>query len=166
VKKPRKQNSRAELYQAFDDFGEILDHDLEPNELIDLEARLQYVIETAESDDFVRLARELLDFLTSDSVQLSPELPSLVERLSTGWRNFEERWLDHRRSRAILAGGLLALALIALFNLGQEILNTDFPGFPTGSIGDWLRLKEARDLLWLIGSASRRLEICCGCFRD
>ena len=71
VRRPRPRSARAELYHAFDALGEVLDHDLNPQERAKLDARLRRVISEAHHPDFARLARALREFLFTDA------LPSL-----------------------------------------------------------------------------------------
>ncbi len=74
VRRPRPRDARAELYNAFDVFEKVLDHDLNPQERAELDARIRRVISEANHPDFARLARALREFLsTDDAMYLAPD---------------------------------------------------------------------------------------------
>ena len=75
VRKSPRRSPRYELYQALDTLEDILDHDLDASEKEDLEKRLNYVSEQSDSPHLARLARELLEYLASDKVNLVPASP-------------------------------------------------------------------------------------------
>jgi len=82
IRRPPSRDPRAELYRALDSLAEVLDHDLDPQEYADLEARLRQVAQQASSPALARLAYALLDFLASDSIHLVPPRAGFWSRCS------------------------------------------------------------------------------------
>lgn len=117
VRRLRVQGPRAELYQSFDAMEEILEHDLDPRERDELEKRLQYVAGQEQNPELARLAKVLLDFLCCDSLVLANRRAPWIETWLERWRKFEERWATRMRVKAVLAGGLLAVGLVAMMNI-------------------------------------------------
>lgn len=153
ARKPKTHNARAELYRALDTITEILDRDLEPHEFAALAARLRFVIQIDESEEFTRLAEVLIDFISSDAIRIRFDRPSALERLNARWGAFEQRWLTQSRLKAILAGGLLALGLIAMFYLGRLLAGARTPQLIENWLEMWTQtgqLDEAGDLIWFL----------------
>jgi len=119
VRKPPTRDARSELYRALDAMEDVLDHDLDQGEHAKLEARLKYVRENADHSDLANLADSLLAFIASDAIYTSPEIPKFWLRWKNRLLNLETRWISQGRLRAILAGGLLALGIVALAELAQ-----------------------------------------------
>lgn len=120
VRRPPSRDLRAELYRAFDSMEEVLEHDLDAKEREALIERLRFVADEADitgQQDFARLAHDLLDFIQSESVSLAPLPTSPWLRFIERWRGFEERYITRSRSRAVLAGALLALGLVGMARL-------------------------------------------------
>ncbi|NIM94670.1 MAG: hypothetical protein GTO18_13300 [Anaerolineales bacterium] len=153
VRRPKSRSPRAELYRALDAFEEVLDRDLSPAEMSELEDRLQYVSDTAEQMEFAKLANELLEFIHSDAVQIAPESPTLLERVETKFLELEERWITPGRLKAIIIGGLLALGLMALFQLTRLLLESQTPETLGIWLAEWLRTGQVHDpssVTWLL----------------
>lgn len=127
VRRPPARDARDELYRALDGLQEVLDRDLERSERLALEIRLQRIAEQEEHPDLAHLAKELLDFLSSDALHLAQEVPSLLERLLEHLRTFEGRWVTERRLKAVLVGGLAALGILAVIDLCRLLLAASDP---------------------------------------
>ncbi len=127
VRRPPARDARDELYRALDGLQEVLDRDLERSERLALEIRLQRIAEQEEHPDLAHLAKELLDFLSSDALHLAQEVPSLLERLLERLRTFEGRWVTERRLKAVLVGGLAALGILAVIDLCRLLLAASDP---------------------------------------
>jgi hypothetical protein len=130
-----------------------LDRDLEPQEFAALAARLRFVVESGESEELTGLAKQLLEYVTSDDIRIQAGTPSLLDRLAERWSLFEEKWFGRRRLRAILTGGLLALGAIALMDLGRIFAGTRTPELIENRLSVWVQtgqLDEARDLFWFL----------------
>jgi hypothetical protein len=114
VRRPLSQDSRAELYRAFESLGEVLDHDLEQAEHEQLRARLARVAQDQQLPGFAKLAGQLVEFLDSDDVRLAPSRMNRVER-GVRWVFAQEaRWISRFRHKAILGGGLAGLGLLSI----------------------------------------------------
>jgi hypothetical protein len=116
VRRQPKFDPREELYLVFGELGEVLDHDLEPDERLRLEAQLSRIIENTSSSNYASLAESLLIFLHSSNLQVAPERTGALERALHGLRLWETRRVTLPRLRAALAGGLAALGLISLYH--------------------------------------------------
>lgn len=119
VRKPSHRGPRAELYRALDAFEEVLEHDLDPDEKIELEERLQRVAGQNYQPELARLANDLLTYLSNPAFTLAPPNTTLYERLAGWWTAFETRWVTRNRLRAALSGGLLAIGIWTLINVGR-----------------------------------------------
>lgn len=130
LRRPPARNPRAELYRALDGLAEVLEHDLEPHERAALEARLRYVATHADQPELARLARALLDFLTSDALLLAPDVPRFWRRWQARLLAFEQRWLSRNRMKVLLAVGLALSGLPAVGVLLALVLalNSAAPG--------------------------------------
>jgi len=117
LRRPYSQDPRTELYQALDAFEEVLENDLDSQERDELERRLRYVALQTDKPDLATLADDLLEFLYCEELQLANRRPSFPERLQNHLKHHEKRWLDMRVLRAGLAGGLIAVGLMALINM-------------------------------------------------
>lgn len=116
-----KRDPRSELYRALDTLQEVLDHDLDARERAALDARLHYIVTTADHPDLSRLATELLHFLESNAVRVVKREERWADRLAERWTAFEERWLTLSQLKAIQVLGLGLLGLWAMSSLIQLI---------------------------------------------
>jgi hypothetical protein len=153
VRKPPQRDARSELYRALDSIEEVLDHDLDAKEHAKLDARLKFVRERADHPDLSRLAEALLEFIDSDAIYTTPAVPNFWLRWKKKLRDFETRWISQSRLRAILAGGLLALGLVALAELIPFILAAVGLGRFEMIVEDWLGsslISTTSSLLWFL----------------
>lgn len=129
VRKLPTNNPRTELYLALESLEEVLDHDLDADERIEIVKRLQYVAQQEEQIDFSRLAKELLHFLTSKRIYIAPEFPSFGEKIYLKIREFEKRNINSNRARIILLCGVGTLGLISLYRLVLFVLVVILPTY-------------------------------------
>jgi hypothetical protein len=127
VRRPAARETRDELYLALDGLQEVLDRDLEPSERQVLKNRLRKIADDDRHPDLARLAEGLLEYLACDEVRLAPESHSFLDRLLGSLRQMEKRWITERRLKAVLAGGLAALGILALWNLVVLLVVTRDP---------------------------------------
>ncbi len=128
ARRPPSWDARTELYVCLDSLEEVLDHDLDAKERIELETRLRYVAEKADHGDLARLANELLDFVTCQELYLAPITPTYISRAIARLRAFEATYFDRVRLRASLAGGLIGLGIVSFARL-LNLVNASFSTF-------------------------------------
>ena len=116
VSRPPSGDSRAELYRIFDDMSEVLDHDLDPQEQADLEARLKLVAQRQDPPEFARLAEVLLNFVHSNAALVERPVPGPIHRFLARVEALENRFFDRQRFKTMI---IVALALFAAFSLWQ-----------------------------------------------
>ena len=153
VRRPAVRDARDELYLALDELQEVLDHDLERSERLTLEFRLRWIAEGEGHPDLTHLAWELLDFLSSDELHLAPDIPGFLERLLERLRKFEQRWVTEQRLKAVLAGGLAALGILAVINLYGLLLAASDPAHLQQRIADLIalgRVSSSSGMFWFV----------------
>jgi hypothetical protein len=151
VRRPPSTDARAELYHAFDDLQEVVDHDLDREERAALEARLSRIAERAPSPDLRRLASELLQFVQAESLYLAPDVPGVWERGLNRWRAWQARWLGRRRFQTFLAVGLLVLGLVTLADLGELLWALRSPAYLADVVARLIsrnHIASATGLIW------------------
>jgi hypothetical protein len=121
VRRRPSHDARANLYRVLEGLQEVLDRDLDPQEQADLEKQLHRIAAEADHPDLSHLARELLDFMKSSSLTLSPDRPSIIERIESQLAALEKRFIDRRRLRFGLAIGLGGMGVVA-FVKGVDLL--------------------------------------------
>jgi hypothetical protein len=153
VRRQISRSPRAELYRSLERLEEMLDHDLEPVERIELELRLKRVKRQAEHQQLARLAEALLQFLDSDQIRLAPEAPDFIER-ALGWLvSLEARWVTRRRVKAGLIGGLLALGGFEFGDFLSLLLAAQNPLRLQVMVAEWVELGQIAGrsgLFWLL----------------
>jgi hypothetical protein len=152
VRRPPSMDARTELYCVFDDLQEVIDRDLDPQERAGMEERLRNIAGQADSPDLARLANELLHFLAADSLYLVPRVPSVWERWMGRLWALQMRWLKQYRLKAILAGGLAALGVLALADLAQLLWAVRSPELLHRVLANMIaesRIASASGLGWL-----------------
>jgi hypothetical protein len=163
IRRPNRREPRTELYRALDTLEEVLDRDLDATEQFQLDARLRYIAEHAEHQEWRHLAGELLGFVHSEHLPLVQRRPGWVEKLFTWMGKTEQRWLPRPRLKSVLIGGLSALGLWALWNLGAWLLALDEPLRLTNLLSDMItagRLSSPSGVSWL--AVNTGLKAACG----
>ncbi len=143
VRKPGAGSARSELYRAFDSMEEVLEHDLDSREREELKTCLQNVVEISNQPDLKRLATELLEFLDSDAVRLVPQQAPYLSGFKERGRSFEEKYVNKQRLTVSLAGGLIGLGLVSLWNMVRAL---PIGAQPTSLENMLIRLVEAGQL--------------------
>lgn len=131
VRRPHRQDARTELYNALDMLEEVLDQDLDRTERKNLEERLRFVAQQADEPELARMGKELLDYIDGDVIYIAPDPPLRWKKTVDKIEDFRSRHIGHLRYRAILAGGIGALSLVALSQLIKLVLASYVP-FPFG----------------------------------
>jgi hypothetical protein len=123
VRRPPREDPRAELYRAFDTLQEVLDHALDKHERAALVTRLERIIERAEHPNHVALARSLLAFLEAETFEAAPSRLSLEDRVRR-WRYLlMARYLRRPIHKSLLIVSLLLMSMGALVDLSFLLVN-------------------------------------------
>jgi hypothetical protein len=122
TRRPQAKDDRSELYGALEGLQEVLDRDLNPAEKADLVSVLKHISNESGGTEMRMLAAELLHFLQSPAVAVKPYTPDWLDRIIGRLTEWEQRWITRSRARAILAGGLLAVGILAARATAQLLL--------------------------------------------
>ena len=75
IRRTDQLSPRGMMYQVLHDLGEVIDHDLQPEEKAYLNSRLNAVIRQAPGTNLALLAGALLEFLDAETLHLTENLP-------------------------------------------------------------------------------------------
>ncbi|MFN8498368.1 MAG: hypothetical protein U0641_10980 [Anaerolineae bacterium] len=114
TRRPPPASARNELYRVLDEMKEVLDHDLDPDERRDLLNSLQRVQTDSSDPNVAKLAREMLDFLNAEGLQVVSRDSNAVEVELESARLFVREYVGLGPLRVILIIGFLALGVIQL----------------------------------------------------
>ena len=118
VRRPRVHDARQELYQILDGLGEVLDHDLDPNERAALEHRLISISDSVDYPNLANLAQALLAFTRIESLKTVEPDHGWYARLKDRAVNFESTSLNRRFVRTALIVALLTAGAFAWYEFG------------------------------------------------
>ncbi len=148
--RPTARDSRAELYTALEMMDDILDHDLDPSEKADIEARLRFVTEQKDQPELAQFANILMEYFTQDNLYLAPYAPHRLKKVETRLRALEERHLSQARFRFLLVLGIGALGLVSLIVPMREILIRAQPESVVSSLNPILQNASRNTLILFI----------------
>ncbi len=117
VTKETPMDTRTEFYAVLESLEEVIDHDMDPEEHDELRERLKRIKEKAQNTDIGLLADQILEFVDSEAIQITPDEPSHWDRAIDRFTEFEKRWLSQDRLRVFLIGGVLIMGLTASIRL-------------------------------------------------
>jgi len=117
VTKDTPSDMRTEFYAVLESLEEAIDHDMDPEEHDELRGRLNRIKEMAQDTDLRLLADQILEFVDSEAIQITPDEPSIWDRVINRFTEFENRWLSQGRLRVFLIGGVLVMGLAASIQL-------------------------------------------------
>lgn len=120
--RPIARDGRAELYTALEMMEDILDHDLDPVEKAEIEARLRFAMEQEDQPELAHFAKNLMEYFAQDKLYLAPYTPHRLKKIETGLRALEERLLNRARFRTILVVSIGALGLVSIIVPTQALL--------------------------------------------
>lgn len=126
LRRPVSANPRQTLYRVFDDFSEVLDHDLDPLEHAELDRNLDKIIETAQDENLLRLAASLKDYLNHSDTALVEHKPDFQDRMRARWQWAEARIFSRPRLKLLVVSMLIVacfLAWVELFRIAGPIFN-------------------------------------------
>ena len=116
TRRPAPASARNELYRVLDEMKEVLDHDLDPEERRDLLDSLNRVQSDTDDPNVAKLAREMLDFLNAEGLQLVSRDASAVEVELESARLYVRQYIGLQPLRVILIVGFLFLGIAQLAN--------------------------------------------------
>lgn len=119
----------ADMYQVTKELEEVLEDDLSECERDSMVARLQKVAGQTARPDLADLAKHILQFLQSESVDVVPDRTSLIGRFLDGCYRIEDSLFTQGRTRLLLIGLFLLDGLGALF--AMLVLGLAFAGDET-----------------------------------
>jgi len=122
VRKPPAWNARTELYSILDNFGEVLDHDLERDERDEMQQRIQRIIAHSPEPEFVHLAQALSDYLRRENIHMIPPRPTHMEKLKSLGRQVEQRFFHRQRIRLALVFAFVLVAALAILDILNRFL--------------------------------------------
>lgn len=122
VRRPRYEDSRAEMYNVIDELEEVLDRDLSEDERTDIINRLHRINQETKDENLSRLGKSLEEFIESNKVVTVPHVPDLWERSQAGLTTAAQKIINRERLRLFLIAGLLGLGIWALITPTQVIM--------------------------------------------
>ncbi len=117
VAKEAPLDTRSEFYAVLESLTDVIDHDMDPEEQSELRRRLKRIKKKTLGTDLGFLSDQILEFVDSESIHITPDDPSLLDKAKIWFDSFEERWLSRRRLRLFLTMGVLLLGLGASIRL-------------------------------------------------
>lgn len=115
VRRKPASNPRQQLYEILEGLEEILDHDLDQEERIELLNKLQQINQTESDQDFRTLSSALLSYVENGQIRVLPEEKTTLDIWILRLREFENKYIHKSTLRAVLAGSLLALGIHSLW---------------------------------------------------
>ncbi len=84
-------DTRTEFYAVLESLEEAIDHDLDPEEHNELRERLKRIKEKAQNTDLGLLADQILEFVNSEAIHITPDETRLYDRAIDRFNDFEGR---------------------------------------------------------------------------
>jgi len=147
-----KPSPRSTMYSVLTDLKEVLDQDLSQDEKDALLTRLNPIAEQKEEIELSRLAKVLIDFLSSSDTRIVPKIPTLLDRIQAGWITFEAKRLTRKNLKAIIVVMLLLWSVWAIFYPVGFILSSRTPAQLQAFIQSWLSdrlIRNASGFNWV-----------------
>jgi hypothetical protein len=111
ISKDPELDARGELYMVLETLEDVLDHDLEEDEYEELKNRLQKISNITSQQDMKKLSKELLDFLNSGVLNMSPERSNFYDKTIIFFTKIENKWLGYNKTKFSL---ILAIVLLGI----------------------------------------------------
>jgi len=115
VRRHPTSNSRQQLYEILEGLEEVLDHDLDQEEKIELTNKLKVINQNVVDEDFKTLASALLNYVENGQLKVLPEKKTFLDDWLIRIRDIENKYIHRSTLRAVLAGSLLALGIYSLW---------------------------------------------------
>lgn len=127
VTKERPMDTRTEFYAVLETMEEIIDHDMSPDELLELRSRLGRIIDKETETDLSLLSKNILEFINSGSIRIVPDEPGLFDKIIDWYEGLEDRWVSRGRIRWFIIIGISIMGLAATFRLYDFLTNLADP---------------------------------------
>lgn len=115
IRKERKPDVRAAMYEVFEDLHEYLDHDLSEMESKVIIEKLVWISDQKNHRELVNLANQILQFIENKELVHSPHRHTVLQRWKLALQNFFQRWLPRTRMRLILSAAWLGWGIWTVF---------------------------------------------------
>ncbi len=111
IRKEPKLDARGELYMVLETLSEVLDHSLEKEERNEIKDRLKKINEKTDNVAYIKLSKELIDFIESDALRLSPEKENFFDKTISFIKEIEEKHLTFNKLKIFLIISLIILGV-------------------------------------------------------
>lgn len=118
LRRPHVHDARQELYQILDGLGEVLDHDLDPDERTALEHRLVSISDSVDYPNLANLAQALLAFTRIETLKTVAPQYGWLARIKVKAKNLESTLLTRPFVKTALMVALLIAGAFAWFEFG------------------------------------------------
>lgn len=126
IRRRSSKTPRRVMYQVLHDLGEVIDHDLQPDERARMNFQLNEVINAAPNTNLSLLSGALIRFLEQETLHVNAALPAWQRRWRESRQNLRLRLRDRPRSRSqfrialgliMLVSGLMVMTRLALLTI-------------------------------------------------
>jgi hypothetical protein len=111
IRREPKLDARGELYMVLETLSEVLDHSLEKEERNEIKYRLKMINEKTDNPAYIKLSKELIEFIESDTLRLSPEKENFFDKTINFLNKIEEKHLTFHKLKALLILSLIILGV-------------------------------------------------------
>ena len=94
VAKEKPMDTRTEFYAVPESLEEAIDHSMDPEEHDELRERLRRINEKAKNTDLGLLADQIMEFVDSKDIHITPDDPSFFDKTIDWFTSVERRWLS------------------------------------------------------------------------
>jgi len=116
VKIQRRSSTRSIFYEVLSRITEILDRDLSEDEALEIQKKLNLIVERNDEPDLTQLAQSILDYFKSDKKRLVPKDPTFIEKVSLDFQNFEKVHVSRKKLKVAMVVGLFGWAAWSIFS--------------------------------------------------
>lgn len=134
IRRSLPPDPRIELYYVLDAMEEVLDHDLDNSERSDIQKHLESVVTQQLYPELSQLAMALLEYLKRQDILLATDPPDFWQRISRRVQAFENRFVNEKRLRALLSGGLAGVGLVSITHMMQFLAGSFTPDVQVGNL--------------------------------
>jgi hypothetical protein len=110
VRKPRNTDSRSNLYHVLENLEELLDRDLNPDELQEIQNRLDTVIKKEDDPNLKQFAVSMKTFLSTNDLYIAPKEFGWWEKFRNKLIHIEKQIINRSQYRLTIILGMMLLA--------------------------------------------------------